>query len=64
MLIGNQMSKALVNANIANPIKQKSHKNHKQFKCHRCGSDMVSVDNTNVMACTNSKCNNYFIFDK
>lgn len=56
----NALQLALVNAGLAEPIKEKKNKHGKQFKCHRCKSPMIKFEGTNVMTCSN--CGNYFIF--
>jgi ribosomal protein L37AE/L43A len=60
MLYGNQIEKVFLSHNIGNKQTRKKPR-HKKFKCHSCGSDMVFVEGTNVMACSN--CDKYFIFD-
>ncbi len=57
----NALQRALVKAGLAQEPKEKQ-KHRKQFKCHQCGSKMIQVLDTNVMACEN--CNQYFVFDK
>lgn len=64
MLTGNQMANALVNANLAEPPKQKPRKRGKKFACHRCGNEMRTINDTNVMVCTNEECSNFYVFDK
>ena len=58
MLYGNQLEVAFRKNGIQNKIKRKTPK-HKQFKCHKCGQNMIFVDNTNIMAC---ECGQYFVF--
>lgn len=55
------LQQALVEAGLAEMPKPRKQQN-KNFKCHRCGSPMEKISDTNTMACTN--CNNYFIFNK
>ena len=63
MLYGNQMEKILLKKGLAkNPIKRKKPR-HRKFDCHTCGSPMIIVENTNIMACSNPECKQYFIFD-
>ncbi len=55
------LQKALVNAGIAEMPKEKNRR-HKTFKCRKCGALMEFVDDTNIMYCSNPKCNNFYIF--
>lgn len=58
------LQEALINSGLADTSKNKKRKNkQKQFKCHKCGSPMIQIENTNIMACSNEKCNNFFIFE-
>lgn len=57
------LQKSLVEAGLAKPPKQRKPRT-KQFKCHRCKAPMVKIEDSNIMVCSNEKCNNYFIFDK
>ena len=59
----NSLQKALVNAGLAEEPKERPHRG-KKFKCRRCQSPMIKIPETNVMACSNEKCSQYFIFDK
>lgn len=57
----NQLQKALVNAGFAEWKERKPRKG-KQFKCRKCGSAMHKSEETNVMSCTNPKCNSFYVF--
>ena len=59
----NSLQKELVRTGWAEEPKEKR-KHYKQFKCHKCGSRMIQVPDTNTMACENEQCNQYFIFSK
>lgn len=61
MLLGNQMANALVGAGIAEPLKPKRPRKGKSFKCHKCNTEMVKPENTNVMYCPSCD-SSYFIF--
>lgn len=65
MLKGNQISKAMleVNPGLADSMKKKKKKKGKVFQCHKCGTDMVKPDETNIMYCPDCD-ESYFIFDK
>lgn len=58
----NSLQKALVNNGFAQEPKQKKRR-HKDFKCRKCGSSMIIVEDTNTMACSSDKCNNYYLFN-
>ena len=62
ILLGNQMEKALERVGFKSTRKTKKPK-HKKFACKICGSPMTTIENTNVMTCSNDKCANYYIFD-
>lgn len=57
------MQKALVNAGLAEAPKQRPHRG-KEFKCKRCKQPMIKVPDSNIMYCSNEKCNNYFLFSQ
>lgn len=59
MVALNQLQKALVNAGLADPPKEKK-RHYKKFKCHQCNSNMIQVPDTNTMAC--ERCGQYFVF--
>ena len=59
----NALQRALVNAGLTEEPKNRKPRG-KDFKCHRCKSPMIKIPDTNIMACSNEKCHNYFIFDK
>lgn len=62
MLYGNALQIALQEKGLGETPKPRKIR-HKKFKCHTCGSPMQIIEGTNVMACTNEKCHQYFIFD-
>lgn len=57
------IQKALIEAGLAEEPKQRK-PHYKQFKCRKCGKPMIRIEGTNTMACSNEKCNNFYIFDK
>lgn len=59
----NAIQKALVEAGLVEEPKERR-KRPRKYNCRRCGAEMVRVDGTNIMACSNDKCKNFFIFDK
>lgn len=61
MLFGNQMEMELLDKGLIDTPRKQKKKKHKKFKCHKCGNDMIFVDETNIMVC--EKCNQFFIFD-
>ena len=63
ILHGNQMEKAIIDAGLASTPKPQKKPRHKKFKCHICGEPMIMIEGTNVMACSNDTCSQYFIFD-
>lgn len=63
MLKGNQLQKELVEKGFAEKPKSRKKRNHKKFTCYRCGQEMSVIDDSNIMVCTNEKCNNYYLFD-
>ena len=56
----NSLQKSLVENGLAKEPKQKP-KRHKKYTCRKCGADMVMIEGTNTMAC--SECKNFFVFD-
>ena len=64
MLRGNQFQKELVRTGLAEPRKPRQKRSQKQYKCHKCGASMVCVPETNVMSCSNDKCNGFYVFNK
>lgn len=57
---------ALVQANIAKPLKTRPKEAKVIGKCRKCGAPMMTVPNTNIAVCTGDKCkgkNNFIIFD-
>lgn len=59
----NALQKALVEAGLAKELKERR-KRPRKYNCRRCGAEMIRVEGTNTMACSNDKCKNFFIFDK
>ena len=59
----NALQRELVRKGLASEPKQRKNKG-KEFKCRKCKSPMIKIEDTNIMACSNEKCRNYFIFDK
>lgn len=67
--MGNQMEKALVSSGLVEAPKPRKRGRGKQFKCHICGSPMIRIEGTNVMACSGEgkdkkKHKGYFLFDE
>ena len=56
------MEKAFVRKGFQSNRKVKKPK-HRKFTCKVCGAPMTTIDNTNVMICSDDKCANYYIFD-
>ena len=61
ILQGNQMEKAFKSAGIEKKSKHRRNR-EKQFSCKRCGEPMIHPVDTNIMYCSNPKCNNYYVF--
>lgn len=60
----NALQKALVNAGLATPRKERRKKNRrKAITCNKCGHEMVQVSDTNVIVCTSCG-NNYVVQDR
>jgi formylmethanofuran dehydrogenase subunit E len=55
------MQKAFAAAGITKEVKKRK-KKYKDYACYKCGEPMHRDENTNVLVCTNDKCNNYYIF--
>lgn len=62
ILVGNQLENALKKVGFESTRVAKKPR-HKKFMCHACNSPMKIIEDTNVMVCTNEKCDNRYIFD-
>lgn len=63
MLLGNQLQKALIKVGLKDDVPKPRKPHHRKFTCTKCGSPMQVIENTNTMACTNDKCNQFFVFN-
>jgi transcription initiation factor IIE alpha subunit len=63
LLYGNQLEVALFNCGLIKKKRKNKRQKHKSFRCHKCDSDMIFIDNTNVMVCSNDQCKQYFLFE-
>lgn len=59
----NQLQKALVNAGLATWNEKKARKK-KAIRCKECGYDMINTGDSNVIVCSNPKCDNMRVFEK